>query len=174
MTGHDSKYYSDAIVHFVKVVDDVTRAEELDPRVQISNPNVRDEAIQYIGISFADEELYANAGVQNARRFIEKIGGRPYGVEIMRALGETHQKVENNERALEAYETLLDMYPLYEEAPLIAQKVADTYFSMGNDEMEYQTRYNLFKNYNPKSEWFAHITGSEIPNKLNYLKGYLK
>jgi TolA-binding protein len=170
MTGHDPKYYTDAIVHFLKVVDDVTRAEELDPRKQISNPSVRNEAIQYIGISFADEEFYANAGVQSARRFIEKIGGRPYGVEIMRALGETHQKVENNDRALEAYETLLDMYPLYEEAPLIAQKVADTYFAKGNDELEYQTRYNLFKNYNPKSEWFAHITGSEIPNKLNYLK----
>ncbi|MCK5032455.1 MAG: tetratricopeptide repeat protein, partial [Calditrichia bacterium] len=164
----DPNYYSDAIIYFLAVVDDIKRAEKLDPKNKISTPNVKDEAITYIGISFSDEETYANAGVGNARRFIENIGGRDFGVEIMRALGETYQKVENYETAISAYTNLLDMYPNYAEAPLVTQKVAETYFDMGRDDDEYRTRQSLFANYNPNSEWYDYISNSEIPDRLKY------
>ena len=170
LSATDPNYYSDAIVYFMAVVDDITRAEELDPKQKISNPNVKQEAIQYIGISFSDEETYAHAGVANARRFIEKSGNREYGVDIMRALGETYQTVEKNDRAIDAYTNLLDMYPMYEEAPLINKKVATTYYNLGQDDLEYQSRYDLFQNYNPTSRWYAAIDSSEIPDKLRYLK----
>ena len=164
----DPSYYSDAIIYFLAVVDDIERAEKLDPKNKISTPNVKDEAIAYIGISFSDEDTYAKAGVANARKFIENIGGRNYGVKVMRALGETYQKVENYETAISAYTNLLDMYPKYEEAPLITQKIAETYFDMGRDQDEYRTRQFLFSNYNPNSEWYEYITNSEIPDKLKY------
>jgi tetratricopeptide (TPR) repeat protein len=164
----DPKYYSDAIVYFLAVVDDIERAEKLDPKNKISTPNVKEEAITYIGISFSDEDTYANAGVGNARKFIENIGGRDYGVEIMRALGETYQKIEDYENAISAYTNLLDMYPKYEEAPLVTQKVADTYFDMGRDDDEFRTRQALFANYNPNSEWYDYIKNSEIPDRLRY------
>ena len=168
LSATDPGYYSDAIIYFMAVVDDISRAEKLDPTEQISNPNVKQEAIQYIGISFSDEETYAHAGVESARKFIEKSGNREYGVDIMRALGETYQTIEKNNRAIDAYAALLEMYPLYEEAPLIKQKVATTYYNLGHDDLEYQTRYELFKNYNPGSEWHAHIENSELPDKLKY------
>jgi len=164
----DPQYYSDAIVYFLAVVDDIQRAEELDPKNKISTPSVKEEAITYIGISFSDEDTYVKAGVGNARKFIENIGGRTYGVEIMRALGETYQKVENYENAILAYTNLLDMYPKYEEAPLVSQKVAETYYDMGQDDNEYRTRQTLFANYNPNSEWYDYIENSEIPDKLRY------
>lgn len=164
----DPNYYSDAIIYFLAVVDDIERAEKLDPKNKISTPNVKEEAIDYIGISFSDEDTYAKAGVANARKFIENIGGRGYGVEIMRALGETYQKVENYETAISAYTNLLDMYPNYEEAPLVTQHIAETYFDMGRDEDEYRTRKLLFENYNPNSEWYSYINNSEIPDKLKY------
>jgi tetratricopeptide (TPR) repeat protein len=168
LTAEDPRYYSDAIVYFILVVDDITRAKKLDPNNKITNPDVRDEAIQYIGISFSDEETYAYAGVHRARRFIEKIGGRTYGVEVMRALGQTYQKIENNQQALRAYEALIDMYPFYEEAPMIKQKIGDTYFSLGQDAEQYRIRYELFKDYNPKSEWYDYIKNSELPDRVKY------
>lgn len=170
LTADDPNYYSDAIVYFLAVVDDISRAEELDPQQKISNPNVKQEAIQYIGISFADEESYAHAGVANARRFIEKSGKKEFGVDIMRALGETYQTVEKNDNAINAYTNLLDMYPMYEEAPLIKQKVATTYYNLGQDDLEYATRYELFRDYNPNSRWYAVIDSSELPDKLRYQK----
>jgi tetratricopeptide (TPR) repeat protein len=168
LTASNPSYYSDAIVYFMAVVDDIDRAEKLDPQFLISNPNVKDEAIQYIGISFADEETYAYAGVENARKFIERTGGREYGVDIMRALGQTYQKIEKNDRAIDAYTALLEMYPKYEEAPLIKRKIAETYYALGRDDQEYKTRAELFRDYNPKSEWYSYIESSELPDKLKY------
>ncbi|MEE9117974.1 MAG: tetratricopeptide repeat protein, partial [Calditrichia bacterium] len=170
LSATDPGYYSDAIIYFLAVVDDITRAEILDPKNKASNPNVKDEAIQYIGISFSDDETYAYAGVNNARRFIEDIGGREYGVEIMRSLGQTYQTTERNNEAIDAYTTLLDMYPLYKEAPLIKQNVSVTYYNLGNDSAAYYTRDELFRNYNPKSEWYANQESSDSPDRLTYLK----
>jgi len=174
LAAEDPKYYNDAIVYFLAVVDDIHRAEKLDPKNKMSTPSVKQEAITYIGISFSDEETYTPNGVRSARNFLEKIGNRDYGVEIMRALGETYQKVENNERAILAYENLLDMYPMYEEAPLITQHITETYYSMGRDDKEYETRKNLFVNYNPNSEWYNYIENSEIPNRLTYIQDAYK
>jgi len=168
LSATDPNYYSDAIVHFLAVVDDITSAEKLDPKGEISNPRVKQEAIQYIGISFSDDETYAHAGVQNARKFIERIGGREYGVDIMRALGETYQTIEKNDQAISAYDVLLDMYPMYQEAPLIKQKIAETFYNLGRDNDEYRTRYELFRDYNPNSEWYNYIVNSELPDRLNY------
>jgi tetratricopeptide (TPR) repeat protein len=164
----DPAYYSDAIIYFLAVVDDIKRAEDLDPNNKISTPSVKQEAIAYIGISFSDEDTYAKAGVGHARKFIENIGGRDYGVEIMRALGETYQKVENFDNAVLAYTNLLDMYPKYVEAPLVTQKIAESYYDMGRDQDEYNTRQLLFANYNPNSEWYDYVKSSEIPDRLKY------
>ena len=168
LSATDSRFYSDAIVYFMAVVDDITMAEKMDPQQKISSPNVKQEAIQYIGISFTDEENYAYAGVQNARSFIERIGGREYGVEIMRAIGQTFQAIEKNDKAIEAYLSLLDMYPFYYEAPVVKQKIADTYYALGKDEDDYRTRYELFRDYNPNSEWYKKLIESELPDKLKY------
>jgi len=170
LSATDPGYYSDAIIYFIAVVDDISRAENLDPRNLVSNPNVKDEAIQYIGISFSDDETYAHAGVPNARRFIENIGGRKYGVEIMRSLGQTYQTTERYNSAIAAYSALLDMYPLYAEAPLIKQNVSETYFNLGDDSSAYRTRDELFRDYNPKSEWYANLEGSDSPDRLTHLK----
>jgi tetratricopeptide (TPR) repeat protein len=166
----DPGYYSDAIIYFLAVVDDITRAESLDPKNVASNPNVKDEAIQYIGISFSDDETYAHAGVSNARRFIENIGGREYGVEIMRSLGQTYQTTERYNEAIDSYTSLLDMYPLYEEAPLIKQNVSETHYNLGDDSSAYRTRDELFRDYNPKSDWYANLEASDDPDRLTHLK----
>ncbi len=168
LTATDPNYYTDAIAYFMAVVDDITMAEKMDPEQKISSPNVKQEAIQYIGISFCDEENYAYAGVQRARGFIEQVGGREFGVDIMRAMGQTFQTIEKNEKAIEAYTTLLEMYPYYYEAPVIKQKVADTYYALGRDEDDYRTRYELFRDYNPNSEWYQKLLASELPDKLKY------
>ena len=38
----DPAYYSDAIIYFIAVVDDIVSAEELDPKNLVSNPNVKE------------------------------------------------------------------------------------------------------------------------------------
>ncbi len=45
--------------------------------------------------------------------------------------------------------------------------------NFGKDDLEYQTRLELFRDYNPNSVWYAAIDSSDLPDKLKYLKeGY--
>lgn len=168
LAARDPAYYSDALVYFLAVVDDIEKSEEIDPNNKISDPRFRQEAIQYIGIIFADDESYKYAGVNNARRFLERIGERKYSVEIMRELGDYYQKIGKNENAIDAYASLLDMFPQYPRAPLIKQKIADAQFDLGMDDRMYTTQFELFENYNEESEWYANLSNSDLPDKLTY------
>jgi tetratricopeptide (TPR) repeat protein len=88
----------------------------------------------------------------------------------MRSLGQTYQTTERYNSAIDAYAALLDMYPLYEEAPLIKQNVSETHFNLGDDSSAYRTRAELFQDYNPKSEWYANLEASDLPDRLDFLK----
>lgn len=169
LAAKNPKYYNDAITHFMLVADDITRAKKLDPKGEISNFNVRDEAVQYIGISFTDE-AYTKNGVDKARRLIERIGGREYGPEIMESIGSTFQHIDEQNKAIYAYETLLDMYPNYKKAPQIQQNIATSLFALGKDADAYRAREKLYLTYNPEAEWYKKLSDSDIPDKLTYLK----
>ncbi|HGY56860.1 MAG TPA: tetratricopeptide repeat protein [Caldithrix abyssi] len=169
LAARNPKYYSDAIVYFMAVADDIERAKKLDPRTKISNLNVRDEAIQYIGISFTDE-TYTKNGVDKARHMIERLGGKPYGPDIMRAIGETYQKIDEQEKAIYAFSTLLEMYPDYPEGPSIQQRIVDALYALGRDEEAFQARIKLYETYGPKSQWYANLEKSDNLDKLKYLK----
>ncbi|NOG46532.1 MAG: tetratricopeptide repeat protein [Calditrichaeota bacterium] len=173
LSSHDPKYYNDAITYFVAVADDIHRAEILDPKQEISNPNVRDEAIEYIGISFTDE-AYTATGVDKARRMIEKLGDKPYGVDIMRAIGQTYQQIDEQEKAIYAFSNLLDMYPDYKEAPLMQDFIAKAVYSGGDDIAAYNEREKLYKLYNPQANWYSNLENSDDLDKVTYLNAAYK
>ncbi len=168
LAARNPRYYADAITYFMAVVDDINRAKELDPRGKISNQLVRDEAIEYIGISFTDEAFTEN-GVDKASELMDRIGDRPYGPEIFQAIGETFQNIDEPKKAIYAYETLLDRYPRYHQAPQIQKNVVDALYTMGQDRQAYLARQDLYEGYSPKSDWYAHIDQAEQQNKISYL-----
>ena len=168
LAAREPHYYDDAITYFMMVADDITKAQELDPTAEISNPNVKDEAITYVGISFTDE-AYTTAGVDKARRMLERIGDRSYGAEVMRAIGQTYQKIDEQDKAIYAYQNLLDMYPDYREGPIIQQNVVDALFALGRDNDAYVARHALYENYGPQSGWYLRMEESDLDNKLEYL-----
>ena len=169
LAARDPKYYNDAITYFILAADDITRAEKYDPKGEISNANVKDEAVEYIGICFTDE-AYTKNGVDKARRMLERIGDRPYGPQVMKAIGTTFQKIDENEKAVYAYRSLLEMYPDYEEAPLIQKNIVDALFSLGRDQEAYAARQELYEKYNPKSDWYQNLAQSDKADKVKYLK----
>ena len=121
-----------------------------------------------MGISFTDE-AYTTSGVDKARRMLERIGDRPYGAEIMRAIGQTFQKIDEQEKAIYAYQNLIDMYPDYREGPYIQQGVVDALFALGRDREAYIARHALYENYGPQSGWYLRMEETEIDSKLKYL-----
>jgi len=168
LSGSNTKYYPEAITYFIAVADDIERAKKLDPKEKISKPSVLDEAITYIGISFTDEN-YTKNGTDKARSFIEKIGGRDYGVKIMRSIGETYQKIDELPKAIYAFETLLTMYPSYEDAPRVLQNIINAEYASHNDQKVYETRLRLYSEYGPNSGWYKNLEQSQIPDRITYL-----
>jgi len=173
LAARDPKNYNNAIVYFMMAADDIYRAEKMDPKGEISNLNVKDEAIQYIGICFTDE-AYTKNGVDKARHLIERVGDRPYGPQIIESIGNTFQKIDENEKAIYAFQTLLQMYPNYYKAPEIQQNIVTALFSLGKDTDAYLARKELYENYNPQSEWYKNLEASDHKDKVRYLNSAYK
>ncbi len=173
LAAREPKFYNDAITYFLMVVDDVERAKKYDPGNKITNPNVRDEAVEYIGISFTDE-AYTKAGVDKARHLLERIGDRPYGPEIMEAIGKTFSKIDEQKKAIYAYQNLLEMYPDFVRAPEIQQHIVDALFALGKDQEAYAARDSLYSRYRPQSEWYQKLENSSNPDKVKYLTAAYK
>ncbi len=173
LASRDPKYYNDAITYFLAVADDIQKARKYDPDANISDFNVYNEAIEYIGISFTDEH-YVKNGVDKAKEFLIKIGGREYGPDIFKAMGQTYERIDEPQKAIYAYKTLLELYPDYLEAPEVQQHIVDVLFTMGKDDEAYQARMELFEKYNPQSDWYQKLEKSNNLNKVKYLNAAYK
>jgi tetratricopeptide (TPR) repeat protein len=146
--------YPEAIAYFTLLADDVDRGKELDPAQKIINPAVRDESVEYIAISFLDF-----GGAEKAKEYLQEIGGRPYGIEILKKIGDVYMDVkEEYDQAIASYQILLELYPTAEEAPVVQAKIAEAYRRLENERMTYLRRAELFKKYSPGSEWWEAVT----------------
>ncbi|MCK5078117.1 MAG: tetratricopeptide repeat protein [Calditrichia bacterium] len=160
LAGEDPDHFNDAIVYFTALVKDVEKAKKLDPDEKISNVDLEPEALEYIGICFSDE-TYEKSGIQNCKSYVEKLGRPGFGVEIIRNLGSTYAKVDNNTEAINSYNELLSMYPDYKNAPEIQKNVADIYYKIDDPVNAYTANEVLFNNYNPNSEWYKNYQQEE-------------
>jgi len=157
--------YPEAVAYFTLLADDIERSKQLDPNQKYTNPALRDESVEYIGISFLDY-----GGVDGAAAYLKDIGGREYGVDVLQKIGDVYMKEkEEYEKAIQAYQTLLTVYPDAEKAPEIQSKIVQGYRYLENDMMAYLARKAMFTNYRPESEWWnktESLTAREESRKL--------
>ncbi len=145
--------YPKAISYFTMLADDIEEASKYDPNNRITNPALKEESVEYIGISFLDF-----SGVDGVAKYLEEIGGREYGFDILKKMGDAYLEVkEEYEMAVQAYDTILRMYPFAKDAPLIQAKIAEAYRKMGNDQKTYLARKELFQNYREGSDWWQNV-----------------
>ncbi|MFQ5822715.1 MAG: tetratricopeptide repeat protein [bacterium] len=149
--------YPSAISYFTILTDDIESAKQLDPEYKYHFPAVRDEAIEYIGISFLDY-----GGPVLAAQYFNEIGGRDYGFDVLKKIGDVYIDVkEEYDKAINAYQLLLSMYPESTEAPKIQAKIAEAYRNMKDEQMTYVRRAELYHKYKSGSEWWDNIKDPE-------------
>lgn len=165
LAGDDPAYYTDAIIYFMAVVQDIERSRRLDPTGEVVLVDVEPEAIEYIAASFADT-AYSRSGVANCSRFISRLGKPDYGVRIMEQLGDRYAKITLWDNSRRAYRELLNLYPDHVYAPRIQKKIADTFVAEAEPERAFAERKLLFETYNPKSEWYAQLEQRDIPDRI--------
>jgi len=150
--------YPQAIAYFTLLADDLNRARKLDPENVVTNPSLAEESIEYIGISFLDF-----IGATGASDYIAQLGGRPYGIDILRQIGDIYMSVkEEYDNAIHAYRLLLRMYPKAPEAPVARAKIAEAYRFLEDEQMAYLQRDTLFMEYREGSDWWKHNEKEEV------------
>lgn len=154
--------FPEAVSYFTLLADDIERAKISDPNQKFSNPSLRDESLEYIGISFLDF-----GGTEGAVRFLNNIGGREYGVEILKKIGDVYMyEKEMYDEAVEAYETLLKMYSDDAQAPEIQEKIVLCYRHKKDDMRAYVSREKLFNEYKPGSPWWQKHEDEKLRDKV--------
>lgn len=152
--------FPSAISYFTILADDLDRAKLTDPQNKYHFPAVRDEALEYIGISFLDY-----GGPTRAADYFSKIGGRDYGLQVLKKIGDVYMDVkEEYDKAINAYQLLLSMYPNSPEAPKINAKLAEAYRNIEDERMAYVRREELYKKYKTGSEWWEKNQDEESRN----------
>lgn len=157
--------YAQAISYFTLLADDVTRAQRLDPKNKITNPSLAEESIEYIGIAFLDYQ-----GASAAAEYLHSVGGRTYGIDILRKIGDVYMNVkEEHDKAIQAYRLLLKMFPLAPEAPVVRAKIAECYRALDEEQMAYIQRDSLFIEYREGAAWWNNNTDEDLRAKTHQL-----
>jgi len=157
--------YAQAISYFTLLADDVKRSQALDPKNKITNPSLAEESIEYIGIAFLDYK-----GAAAAAEYLNSVGGRKYGIDILRKIGDVYANVkEEHDKAIQAYRLLLKMYANAPEAPVVRAKIAEAYRALDEEQLAYIQRDSLFVEYREGSTWWSQNTDEDLRKKTHQL-----
>jgi len=150
-----------AVSYFTLLVEDIERAKQLDTEQRYSSPDLHDEALEYIALSFLDY-----GGLSAATDYLNSLNNPSYGFNIFRKIGDVYlNDKEEYQKAIAAYARLLKTYPEANDAPAIEEKIVRCYRLMGNDQLVYLARDKLFNQYKPGSQWWTKHDDEEVRAK---------
>ena len=122
--------------------------------------DLRPEAVQYLGVSFAEPDWNGDT-VPDAESTLERINnfykGReaePHVREIYQRLGDILFDSTKYPEAIAIYKTLLEKWPFYAEAPKVQEKIVRSYERDRNLVAAAKEREALGRNYTKGSTWY--------------------
>ncbi len=104
--------YADAISVFTYLVDDAEAGESLG--------GMASEAKSYIAISFSEF-----SGVEGLQSYLERIGDRSYGAELLLSLGGLFRGEGEFQTAERAFRGFIEIYPEHREAPSAQRELVE-------------------------------------------------
>lgn len=157
---HDKALYKLGWAYYrLNRLDDANRyfVDVLDYGVTHDLPEsaMRQEAIQYIGISFSDE-----GGLEALEEMLEALGNPPYALELVSGFADVLFDQTRHMEAIEAYFRVTELFPLQPNNPEILLKVMDTFQRLALLEEAFEVRERLVTEYGPRSAWYRHYAGS--------------
>jgi len=153
--------YEEAIAVFRYLVEEVEL--DFDPskreEKQVANPLLRDEAIDYIAISF-DEE----GRVDDAVKFLKLIGNTNYASMVLRRIGELRIEDLDYASAVEIYRRHNIEYPFSAFAPDAAVSLIKILELQNRTRAALQERESFFNTYSRDGQWQATMRGMDSTN----------
>ncbi|HQM83631.1 MAG TPA: tetratricopeptide repeat protein [bacterium] len=112
--------------------------------------DLRKEAVQYIAISFSDDEW---GSVEKAIEYFDKIKAASFEKEVFEQIGKYYFENNNFDQAEKAYRYILQKHPYYESAPRIHYRLIQLYNkSRDFDKVAKETEI-FAKLYDASGEW---------------------
>jgi len=111
---------------------------------------LQDEALDYLIQVFIEDENNTAADVFT---FLEEIGGERYAHRVLIRLSDTFMGQSRFERAIEAYELLLEMDPMARKAPQYQREIASAQSQLGEPSATIAAMNTLAETYGPGSAW---------------------
>ena len=144
--------YSDAIAVFKYLIEevdldfDITKFEEK----QVLNPLMREEAIDYIAISFNEQD-----DIEGAIKFLTLIGNIDYAAKVFKRIGELREEDLDFDAAVKVYLRLINEYALSGASPEASLSMIKIFESNNKHQQAMQERENYFKRYARGTAWHA-------------------
>ena len=120
-TYYRQSKFQEAVDSFVQLVN---YADEMKGKGVDKGQDLRKEAIQYIAISYADEEW---GSVSKAIDYFKNIDGSKFEKDVFEQLGKYYYENSSFSQAEKAYRFVLDRNPMYENAPRIHHRLIQLY-----------------------------------------------
>lgn len=147
--------YTEAIRHFAMLVE---YADERRERTGEAGSEMRPEAIQYLGICFAEDD-WNHDNAPDDQRGIDRLQDaalmpqdRPYTAEVYFQTGDTYFDLARYSDAIEVYELALRRWPNALRAPQVVERIAQAHERNREFEEAISARGRL-SDYGADSEW---------------------
>src|SRR5580692_1957130 len=121
--------------------DQQKRAEEL-----------QGQALDYLVELFTEDDTKS---AHDAFEFLAQIGGKAYSQKVLKQLADTVFDQTRYERAVEAYQLLIDLDPNNPDAPDYAGKIVEAYQLLGDTKTAVAQMRKLAGDYGAQSPWAA-------------------
>jgi len=117
-----------------------------------SRTELRKEAMEYLAISFAEQE-WPGSGVENAKVFLKGRGGRKYDGEFFRKLGEVFFIDGAYDKCIAAYHEAIKRYPLDKDNPKLMSAIVDAYYRLQKPQEATKAQEELVASFGPGTAW---------------------
>lgn len=139
--------FDDAVKHFTLLVDFADKSKAQGGK---SGSDLRQEAIEYMGISFAEETW---GGVEKAKIYFASIGGRLWEAEVYTMLGDVYFDQTKYPDAVASYSLSLARNPNNPDAPKLQDKIVQAYERVRDFDNAAKARERLADAYADGSAW---------------------
>ena len=164
--------YDPAIKNFIKLID----FYENDPDGNTVGGALRDEAIEYLGSSLADDDWDGDGVVDEQRGLTRALAylntNKPYELEILEEYANTLYKEHDPDhytQALEVYRLLIDRSKNSPKALDYQLQIIRTYDGLNDIEKRTASRRELSERFHRGSEWYmANRDNPEVVEKADH------
>ncbi|WP_171818490.1 tetratricopeptide repeat protein [Pyxidicoccus fallax] len=142
--------FDEAVESFLTLTD-FYEAQRVARGEEKAGGDLREEGLQYVAISLADENW---GGMARAQAVFEKRGPRPYEAEIYRRLGNVYFDQTKYPDAIAAYQLVLQKDPLAPDAPALQQRIVQAYTGDRMMAEAFAASEKLATSYQPGTPWY--------------------